>query len=94
MEPVILERESADPRYPWRQYLVVTDRRVVVVEMTPAMWGGWNIGRVTVQGPDDWGMERDAIVDWKRRHDDRARIVTLDPAFKSKLLSRCEVNHA
>lgn len=87
-EPIVIGRESADPRYRWKQYLVVSDQRVAVVEMVPALYG-WNLGRVTVQAAADWnGMARDAIVAWKLRHDDRAHVATdLEPAFRARLLA-------
>lgn len=89
-DATILVREGTYPRHHWKQFLVISDERVVIVDMTPAMWGGWNIGRVTVQGPHDWpGMSRDAIVAWKWRNDDgRTSMATLDATFEAKLLER------
>lgn len=54
----------------WRQYLVVTDERVAIVHMRPALLG-WNFGRLDIQTGDEWPcMTRDQIVAWKRHHDD------------------------
>lgn len=86
--PVILVRESADQkRYAWRQYLVISDEQVAIVEMAPAMLG-WNLGRVSVQGSNDWPrMSRDEIVAWKARHDDRACVAELEASFRARLLA-------
>jgi hypothetical protein len=91
-EATIMMREGTlNPRAKspdWRQYLVITDRKVVLVEMTPAILFGWNFQRVTVQDGDSWGMSRDAIVAWKLANDDRSHVVTdLDPEFRAKLLT-------
>jgi hypothetical protein len=85
--PTILVREGSAKGYCWKQYMVVTDERVAVVEMTPAMFG-WNIGRVTVQSGDDWrGLNAAAIVAWKAQSDDRAKPANdITPDFLSKLL--------
>lgn len=64
-EPAIMVAEGSSPRYAWRQYLVITDRRLVIVEMVPALFGGWKFQRVTVQGAEDWPGGRDSIVAWK-----------------------------
>jgi hypothetical protein len=97
-EPIILVREgklnvrSAGPD--WRQYMVVTDERVAVVHMVPALLSGWNFQRVDIQTGSDWeGMTRDRIVAWKFRHDDRARLAEdLSPEFRQKLLSRALIS--
>src|SRR5277367_5283054 len=88
--PAILVREGKG----WRQYLVVDDGRVAIVDMAPALWGGWNFRRVDVQGEADWpNMKRDAIVRWKMDNDDgRTRVAgaaDLSPSdFRAKLLDR------
>lgn len=64
-EPVIMVAESNAPNFSWRQYFVITDQRVAIVEMVPALWGGWKFHRVTVQGETDWPLTRDQIVAWK-----------------------------
>lgn len=77
----------------WRQYLVVTDRRVAVVEMVPALWGGWNFQRVTIQDGDAWTMSREHIVAWKMAHDDGRTSICgeLPQEFRAKLLDRAGV---
>ena len=64
--PAIMVAQGTNPQYMWRQYFVITDERCVVVEMLPALLGGWKFHSVTVQDGDDWrGCSRDAIVAWK-----------------------------
>ena len=73
----------------WRQYFVVRDARVAIVEMVPAGIG-WNIGRVTIQGSADWNkMTREQILAWKKSADDgRTSEATGLPAdFVAKLLA-------
>jgi len=66
-DPAVLLREGVG----WRQYAVISDERVVIVHMKPALLGGWRFHRVEVQGKDEWpGMKRDAIVAWKLSADD------------------------
>lgn len=89
-EPIIMVREDA--KKTWRQYMVITNQRVAIVEMLPAILGGWNFHRETIQGKDDWpNMTRDQIVAYKVTHntDDLTKLVTnLDPTFRAKLLAR------
>lgn len=66
MKVTIMVAEGSDPRYPWRQYFVITDGRVAIVEMLPALLAGWKFHRVTIQEGDSWpGMSRDQIVRFK-----------------------------
>lgn len=66
-DPVIMVAESTSPRYSWRQYFVITDERCVVVEMLPALLGGWKFHRIIVQGAESWpDMTADQIVAFKR----------------------------
>ena len=72
----------------WRQFLVITDERVAIVEMTPALYG-WNIGRVTIQQGEDWpGMSAERIYAWKRANDPGLTEVLLESLgdFAPKLL--------
>jgi hypothetical protein len=88
MKATIIAREGKDPRYPWKQFFIVGDERVIVVEMTPALLAGWNIARVSVQGPTDWpSMSHDTILAWKRRDDDGYTDFAPDinPEFQAKL---------
>ena len=94
-EPVILVREGGGgtTRYPkWRQYMVVSDGRVAIVHMKPAMLGGWNFEKVDVQEGDDWpGYSRDQIVDWKTKQDTDGKTKfadDLDPDFRQKLIAK------
>lgn len=86
----ILVREGEN----WRQYLLVDDERVVIVHMTPAMFG-WNIGRIDKQGASDWpDMKRDDIVAWKMRNDDGLTLLADDDAdfrnsgFRERMIVR------
>jgi hypothetical protein len=95
--PVILMREGnmrGKGAPDWRQYLVITDGRVAIVEMTPALLGGWSFKRVTVQGNDDWpNMTRDQIVASKRQWDDgKTTEPKIDPEFRQKLLARAGID--
>lgn len=59
----------------WRNYNVVTDNRVAIVEMTEAILG-WNIGKVTIQGDAEWlGYSEESIVAFKLENG-RARLVS------------------
>lgn len=93
-DATILVREGTDPRYLWRQYFVVTDERVAVVHMTPALWGGWKFHWTDIRGADDWGTQsREQIVaymfhwctDGLTRH-----ASDLDAGFRAKLLAKAE----
>lgn len=65
-DPVIMVSEGRYASCHWRQYFVITDARCAVVEMTPALWGGWRFHSVMVQSDESWrGMTRDQIVQWK-----------------------------
>ena len=81
--PIVRIREGALPRpwgqsaVPWRQCEVIADDSVIVVDMEPALFG-WNFGRVTRQGPEDWwGMNAAAILAFKG-DDDCAREATAE----------------
>lgn len=90
----ILMREGKAPHFRWRQYIVVVDKRVAIVAMTPAMFG-WNLGRVTQQfGADEWGtMAESEIVAWKRHHDDGVTDFqpVIDDEFRAKLIQHAGV---
>lgn len=75
----------------WRQYLIVTDERVAIVDMVPAMYG-WNFGKVTVQDGDAWrGQDCDSILDWKRRAGDEPVLARIDGVDRAKLLALASV---
>ena len=87
LKPTILVREGEDGD--WRQYFVVTDERVAIVHMVPALCG-WNIDRVHVQGSDSWStMSRDEIVAWRLHHDGGTTLVAGDigAVFYARLLT-------
>lgn len=87
-EPAIMVAEGASPRFPWRQYFVVTDERCVCVEMLPATLCGWRFHRVMVSGPDSWpGCIRDRIVQWKLTHSQPIAMAPDLGAFRDKLLA-------
>ena len=64
----ILVTECRRPSPSWRHYMVVTDGRVAIVEMVPALLAGWNVRCVTVQGPEAWDGTEAEIVAWKTAH--------------------------
>jgi hypothetical protein len=73
----IMIREGKIGANPWRQYMVISDERVVIIDMLP-MLHGWNFGKCTVQCSEDWpNMKEAKIVDWKHRNDDLAKVVSL-----------------
>jgi hypothetical protein len=78
MVPIILSRESTIPSYRWKQYFIVRDASVVILDMTPA-WLGWNVRSVDRQGEQDWpGMTRDEIVRFRLANDKHdARVPTV-----------------
>lgn len=90
-EPTILMRAGDNGRgYKWLQYMVITDNRVAIVHMRPALLAGWNLDRVDVQGDADWqGRSRDSIVAWKLHNDDGLTSIATDfaPGFLAKLLA-------
>jgi len=89
MKKMILKREGKCFGKVWKQYLVCSNERVVIVEMTPAMFG-WNIERTTVQGATDWeGMTASGIVAWKFANDDGLTTVAddINPEFETKILA-------
>jgi hypothetical protein len=86
--PTIMVREGTIGKHAWKQFMVITDQRVALVEMTPAILG-WNIGKVTVQSGEDWAsMDESAIVAWKLRNDDKSVVVAPESLsdFLPKLL--------
>lgn len=89
--PVVLKREGSMKGYIWCQFMIVTDGRVVIVDMKPAPLGGWHFDRVTVQGASDWpNMTQAQILAWKFNNDDGrthvANEITSD--FRTKLLAK------
>lgn len=79
----------------WRQFLVVRDESVAIVDMVPALLGGWKLGRVTRQGSADWPrMSRSDIVTWKLETDDgRTKLEPeIAPEFRAKLLAHVEAS--
>jgi hypothetical protein len=56
----VFRRDSlADSKLKWRQYVIVRDRSVVVIDMRPALLAGWNVHWIARQGAADW-MDWDA----------------------------------
>lgn len=75
----------------WRQYLVITDGRVAIVSMSPALLGGWRFVGVDIQSCADWsGMTAAAITAWKLANDDGRTtiVVAIDADFRARLLAR------
>jgi hypothetical protein len=88
---VIAEILIAEGRYGachWRQYLVVTDERVVVVHMEPTIWGGWRFLRIDVQDGEEWrGMTIDAILRYKTVPGHVPAIAPIWGDFRARLLA-------
>ena len=87
----ILVREGKLGQGTRRQYLIVSDAKVVIVDMTPALFG-WNVGKVTVQDGDDWGTQTEQeILAWEAHYatDDLTKVwvpEAHDAEFRAKLL--------
>ncbi len=80
--------------YAWRQYMVITDERCVIVEMLPALFGGWKVHRVTVQGSEDWPRyKRDAIVAFRLGQHNGPVMAPELGVFRDKLLAVAAAGH-
>lgn len=93
LTPIILVREGKMGKVHWKEYQVVTDGRVAIVDMDPALLGGWRFKSVTVQGTADWPkMSRDQIVAYKKHNDDGKTSIATDltAEFRDKLLDKAE----
>ncbi len=69
--PVVLVRQDEHSSYPrWRNYFVVYESTVTIVEMVRAVLGGWNISTVdSAPASRDWpDMNAEDIVAWKMRN--------------------------
>ncbi len=83
-----MEREGSYGKCVWRQLMIISDARLVLVEMVPALLHGWNVSRVTVQDGDAWkGYSEASIVAFKLASDDRAKPsnMTLSATLVAKL---------
>lgn len=88
VEPVIMVAEGKYGTCHWRQYLVITDARVAVVHMEPAILGGWRFQRVDVQGGDSWpGMSAADIVRYKQATNYAPDMAPDLGGFRERLLS-------
>lgn len=89
-DPAIMVAEGT-ARYQWRQYMVITDERCVVVEMLPALLAGWKYHRVTVQSGESWqGCTRDQIVAWKVANSQPIAMAPDLGDFRERLLAVAE----
>jgi hypothetical protein len=70
--PTVFMREGKS----WRHYSVVTDQRVTLVELVPALFEGWRVDRIEIQeGPDSWGdQSQESISSWIEHNRDDVRI--------------------
>ena len=60
-----------DPKGRWKHLMAISDGRLVLFEMEPAIIAGWNCKRTTVQSGDDWdGMSAASIVAFKQQSGD------------------------
>jgi hypothetical protein len=67
----ILLRAGTVGRKEWRQYAIIRDNSVVILDMVPAVLG-WNVDFVTRQGDESWcGMTEAKIVAYKQCNTDR-----------------------
>lgn len=56
-------------RYAWRQLHLVTDNRVVTLDLEPALIAGWSVKSIHESGQDDWpGYDATGIADWIRQN--------------------------
>ena len=61
-----------DPKGRWKHLMAISDGKLVLFEMEPALLVGWNCKRTTVQGSDDWGgMSAAGIVAFKQSSGDK-----------------------
>ena len=88
MATLVFKRESKEgTRHPWCELQVISDDRVVIVDMTPALLGGWRYGRTTVQGHDDWqGYTAEQIIASKRQ-DTRCDLQPLEGEDAARVLA-------
>lgn len=85
--PAIMVAEGT-ARYQWRQYMIITDERCVLVEMLPALLAGWKFHRITVQSGDSWqGCTRDQIVAWKMANSQPIAMAPDLGDFRARLLA-------
>lgn len=60
-----------DPKQRWKHLMAISDGKLVLFEMVPAILAGWNCERTTVQGADAWGsMTAASIVAFKEQSGD------------------------
>lgn len=63
MKRPVLMREAENGR--WRHYSVIRDEGLTLIEMEPALLGGWNVTKITAQGSKEWGgMSANEIKRW------------------------------
>lgn len=93
--PVVMMAESSNMRqYPWRQYYVISDRRMVIVEMEQAVLDGWRYKSAKVQGEDCWpGMDRDTIIAYKQTSAYPLSECTLTPADLETVLAIARIGY-
>lgn len=60
-----------DPKQRWKHLMAISDGKLVLFEMVPAILAGWNCARTTVQGAEAWNsMNAASIVAFKERSGD------------------------
>lgn len=86
MEPAIHILRHDDAKGRWRNFNIIRDGAVTVLEMEPAMLAGWNVRSVLKQSGDDWGdMSAETILAWKlEQYPDY--VVVADDAARAKVL--------
>ena len=61
-----------DPKQRWKHLMAISDGRLVLFEMVPAILAGWNCERTTVQGDNEWGgMGAASILAFKQQSGDK-----------------------
>lgn len=82
------DQHNTPPR--WRHYFVVDGTDVVIVEMEPAILGGWKTRKITrTPASRDWeGMDADAIVAWKLQNHDTTQCDAAETAHVLAIIAR------
>jgi hypothetical protein len=73
----VFKNEDPSGKCHWLHYtLIGAGERVLILDMEPALWSGWNLRSHTVQTlKEEWcGMNADQVVRWKEHnHPDQTR---------------------
>lgn len=76
---------------PWKEVTLIENERVTLINMVPGIITGWNFGRVTVQGADDWpGMSAEQILAWKTANGLELKILPDHSGFVGRAIKHAE----